>query len=95
MSIGNRSFVLVNEASNNWIVDDENGTKVAQFSGGNNGVRKAILEFEGATDLPRDAVVGLSWLARLALEQRLSRTSTVVIATLALMTVAAILAFII
>ena len=93
--IGNRSFVLVNEASNNWIVDDENGTKVAQFSGGNNGVRKAILEFEGATDLPRDAVVGLSWLARLALEQRLSRTSTVVIATLALMTVAAILAFII
>ena len=95
VSIGNRSFVLVNEASNNWIVDDENGTKVAQFSGGNNGVRNAILEFEGETDLPRDAVVGLSWLARLALEQRLSRTSTAVIATLALMTVAAILAFII
>lgn len=95
VSIGNRGFVLFNEASNNWIIDDENGTKVGQFSGGNNGVRKAILEFEGETDLPRDAVVGLSWMARLVLEQRLSRTSTMVIATLALMTVAAILAFII
>ncbi|GAB3690326.1 hypothetical protein [Corynebacterium nasicanis] len=93
VNIGTRSFVLVNEASNNWIIDDENGNKVAQFSGGNNGVRQAILEFEGETDLPRDAVVGLSWMARLLLEQRLSRSSTAVIATLALMTLAAILAF--
>ena len=95
VSVGSRSFVLVNEASNNWIIDDEVGNKVGQFSGGNNGVRKSILEFEGETDLPTDVIVGLSWLVRLVLETRLSRTSTMVIATLALMSVVAVLAFII
>ena len=93
VSVGSRSFVLVNESSNNWIIDDENGTKVGQFSGGNNGVRKAILEFEGETDLPADVIVGLSWLTRLVLETRLSRSSMMVIATLALMSLVAILAF--
>lgn len=94
VSVGNRNFVLVNESANNWIVDDEAGTKVAQFSGGNNGVRRAILEFEGETDLPMDAVVGLSWVARMILETRLSRTSMTVIATLVFMSVVAVLAFI-
>jgi len=95
VSVGSRSFVLVNESANNWIIDDENGNKVGQFSGGNNGVRKAILEFEGETDLPADVVVGLSWLTRLVLETRLSRSTMAVIATLALMSVVAILAFLI
>ena len=93
VTIGDRSFMLVNEASNNWIIDDESGTKVGQFSGGNNGVRRAILEFEGETTLPVDTIVGLSWVSRLALETRLTRSSTMVIATLALLSVVAILAF--
>ncbi len=94
VSVGARSFVLVNESSNNWIIDDEDGNKVGQFSGSNNGVRKAILEFEGETDLPADVVVGLSWLIRLVLETRLSRSTMTVIATLAIMSLVAILAFI-
>lgn len=94
VTFGDRSFTFTNESSDNWIVEDEAGEKIAQFSGGANGVRKAILEFEGETDLPVEAVAGLSWVARLVLESRLGRSSLVLIATLALFTVAAILAFI-
>ena len=44
--VGEREFTLINESGKNWIIDDENGNKVAQFSGANRGVRRAILEFD-------------------------------------------------
>ncbi|MDK8708784.1 hypothetical protein QP952_03705 [Corynebacterium pseudodiphtheriticum] len=47
--VGEREFTLINESGKNWIIDDENGNKVAQFSGANRGVRRAILEFDGPT----------------------------------------------
>lgn len=47
--VGEREFTLINESGKNWIIDDENGNKVAQFSGANRGVRRAILEFDGST----------------------------------------------
>ncbi|ERJ43616.1 hypothetical protein N579_08890 [Corynebacterium pseudodiphtheriticum 090104] len=47
--VGKREFTLINESGKNWIIDDENGNKVAQFSGANRGVRRAILEFDGPT----------------------------------------------
>jgi hypothetical protein len=93
-TLGERTFTFINESSTNWIVEDEQGSKIAQFSGGGNGVRKAILEFEGETDLPVEDVAGLSWLARMVLESRLGRSSLVLIGTLAVMSVIAILAFI-
>lgn len=93
-TLGEQSFHLVNEAATNWIIEDSNGEKVAQFSGASNGVRKAILEFEDETDLSVETIAGLSWLTRLVLESRLGRSSLVLIGTLAAMSVVAILAFI-
>lgn len=94
VSIGDEQYSLINEASTNWIIEDAAGEKIGQFSGNNNGVRQAILEFEGETDLPVETVAGLSWLVRLVLESRLGRSSLVLIGTLLVMSVVAVLAFI-
>ncbi|RNE49578.1 hypothetical protein [Corynebacterium alimapuense] len=91
--LGEHKFTLINESANNWIIDDEHGDKVGQFSGGNNGVRRAILELDGDVSLSAEELVALSWFVRLILENRLSRTSTTLIGTLIGMSVVAILAF--
>lgn len=91
--VGQREFTLINESGKNWIIDDENGNKVAQFSGANRGVRRAILEFDGEQSLSRDEVIALSFSARMILESRLSSSAVGIIATLLLCTIVAILAF--
>ena len=91
--VGEREFTLINESSKNWIIDDENGNKVAQFSGANRGVRRAILEFDGEQSLSRDEIIALSLSARMILESRLSSSAVGIIATLLLCTIVAILAF--
>lgn len=106
--VGEREFTLINESGKNWIIDDENGNKVAQFSGANRGVRRAILEFDaptaagaaasgeearGAEALSRDEIIALSFSARMILESRLSSSAVGIIATLLLCTIVAILAF--
>ncbi len=95
--LGDRRFTLLNEKRNDWVVDDGNSVKVAQFSGANQGVRRAILEFDrepGATELTVAETAALSWFARLLLEARLGSSSKTLILILALATVVAILAFI-
>ena len=91
--VGEREFTLINESGKNWIIDDENGAKVAQFSGANRGVRRAIVEFDGEQSLSRDEIIALSFTARMILESRLSSSAVGIIATLLLCTVVAILAF--
>ncbi|MDK8499677.1 hypothetical protein QP933_01790 [Corynebacterium pseudodiphtheriticum] len=91
--VGKREFTLINESGKNWIIDDENGNKVAQFSGANRGVRRAILEFDGEQSLSRDEIIALSFSARMILESRLSSSAVGIIATLLLCTIVAILAF--
>lgn len=91
--VGEREFTLINESGKNWIIDDENGNKVAQFSGANRGVRRAILEFDGEQSLSRDEIIALSFSARMILESRLSSSAVGIIATLLLCTIVAILAF--
>lgn len=91
--VGEREFTLINESGKNWIIDDENGNKVAQFSGANRGVRRAILEFDGEQALSRDEIIALSFSARMILESRLSSSAVGIIATLLLCTIVAILAF--
>ncbi|WP_454973542.1 hypothetical protein, partial [Corynebacterium propinquum] len=91
--VGEREFTLINESGKNWIIDDENGTKVAQFSGANRGVRRAIVEFDGEQSLSRDEIIALSFTARMILESRLSSSAVGIIATLLLCTIVAILAF--
>ena len=91
--VGEREFTLINESGKNWIIDDENCNKVAQFSGANRGVRRAILEFDGEQSLSRDEIIALSFSARMILESRLSSSAVGIIATLLLCTIVAILAF--
>ena len=75
-------YALIPETSKNWVVEGPDGDKVAQFTQDHNGVRKAILEFEGETALPPTHVAGLAWLSRSVLEARKMVTSTALIATL-------------
>lgn len=94
-SLDGRTFAFINEAGGDWIVEDGTGTKIAQFSSKNSGVRKAILEFEGENssdsgDLDDGEIAGLSWFTRIILEARTQRTAIPIIATLLLMTIVAI-----
>lgn len=82
--IGERSYVLVNEWGKNWVVNDAAGEKVAQFTQDHNGVRKAILEFEGETTLPATDVAGLAWVSREVLEAKKLGISNALIGTLLL-----------
>ena len=75
-------YAFIPETSKNWVVEGPDGEKVAQFTQDHNGVRKAILEFEGETALPPTHVAGLAWLSRSVLEARKMVTSTALIATL-------------
>ena len=75
-------YAFIPETSKNWVVEGPDGDKVAQFTQDHNGVRKAILEFEGETALPPTHVAGLAWLTRCVLEARKMVTSTALIATL-------------
>ena len=80
--VGGTPYALIPETSKNWVVEGPDGEKVAQFTQDHNGVRKAILEFEGETRLPPVHVAGLAWLTRSVLEARKMANSTALIATL-------------
>lgn len=86
-----REYLVVNEDSNDWIIDDAAGQKVAQFSGKRQGVRKANLEFEGETDLPLTDIVALAWISRLSLEKKTMGSNNALIATLVLLSLVVIL----
>ena len=95
-SLDGRTFAFINEAGGDWIVEDGTGTKIAQFSSKNSGVRKAILEFEGENssdsgDLDDGEIAGLSWFTRIILEARTQRTAIPIIATLVLLSIVAII----
>ena len=95
VSLDGRTFTIVNEQSNDWIIDDVNDNFVAQFSGRNNGVRATNLEFmhEGQVELSHEEIAALSWFARMILENRLKKSSVAMIATLVLASAVAVAAF--
>lgn len=93
VDVEGRGYTLVKESSNNWIVDDAAGEKVAQFSRANSGVRKAILEFEGETSLPLTDVAALAWISRSVMESRQMASANALIATLVLFSAVAALVF--
>lgn len=68
-------MVAINENKNNWIIDDANSDKVGQFTGVNNGLRRAILEFEEGVHLPLEQEAFLSWTTRKTLESRMLGSS--------------------
>ena len=88
-------YAIVGETSKNFIIDDADGQKVAQFTSDHNGVRKAILEFEGETTLPYTHIVALAWASRMVLEARKMVNSTALIGFLAFLSVFIILVWLI
>ncbi|QYH19396.1 hypothetical protein JKI95_09845 [Corynebacterium aquatimens] len=93
VDIEGRGYTMVGETSKNWIIDDAYGNKVGQFTRENSGVRKAILEFEGETDLPPTDIAGLAWLSRELLEARQIASATPIIALLALCSAVVLLVY--
>lgn len=90
-SVNGRKFVLVGESSRDWIIDDEAGEKVGQFTGARRGVRRAIVEFDGVGEPTDDEAIALSWFARLILESRQASAGIALISTLALLSIVAVL----
>ncbi|WPF65534.1 MULTISPECIES: hypothetical protein [unclassified Corynebacterium] len=90
--LGGRTVTFLNESRQDWVIEDAHGAKIAQFSGGNNGVRRCVLEVEEGAQVSTTEVVALSWFVRLILEARLRASSTVLIITLVAATLIAVLA---
>ncbi len=95
VQVDSAQYVIVGETSKNFIIDDAAGQKVAQFTSDHNGVRKAILEFEGETTLPYTHIVALAWVSRLMLEARKMLNSTALIGFLVFLSVFIILVWMI
>ena len=95
-TLDGREFTFINEASSDWVIVDAADAKVAQFSGKNSGVRRAILEFdttpENAHLRPAD-VAALSWFTRLILEEKASGSAVAIISTLVLASLVAVVSF--
>lgn len=104
--IGGVPYTLIAESSKNWIVDDANGNKVAQFTADHNGVRRSVLEFDTSselahpsspadpdtqTTLPLEHIVGLAWVSRLVLESRKMVNTTALIGLMVFMSVFVVL----
>lgn len=93
LRIGTQEYTAINEARNDWVYVSGD-TKVGQFSGGRNGVRTAITEFEEDANLDTDARIFFSLITRSILEARLQRTQLAWTSTMVLMTIAIILTLI-
>jgi len=86
LDLGQRSLRMVNEAKSDWVVEDQDGTKLGQFSGANHGVRHVIVEMEPDAQLTPVEAAFVAWIARLTLEEKLVSTTWVLPMTLAAMT---------
>lgn len=81
----------INESKSDWVyvTADEAEDKLGQFSGGNNGVRRSITEFEPGNTLTEDDKIFLSFVTRQQLEAKMS--SGMWVLTLSLLILAPIL----
>lgn len=86
LDLGQRSLRMVNEAKSDWVIEDQDGTKLGQFSGANHGVRHVIVEMESDAELTPVEAAFVAWIARLTLEEKLVSTTWVLTMTLAAMT---------
>lgn len=89
--LAGRRYTVVAETSREFIIDDADSNKVAQFTSKNSGVRRALLEFEHDDFLPIDDVVALSWFTRQILEARLEPRNNALLITLVALSVIALL----
>lgn len=70
IDLAGTTVTAINESRSDWVYVDGNNNKLGQFSGGNNGVRQSITEFEPDAPLNDAEKVFLSWVTRTALEAK-------------------------
>lgn len=86
VDLNGRALKLINESKANWIVEDETGTKIGQFTGANHGVRNVVVEMEPEALLSPTEACFVAWLARIVLEEKLLGLTTVLTIMLAILT---------
>lgn len=91
VDLGGKTVTAVNEGGADWVYVDSADVKLGQFSGGNNGVRRSITEFEPEAGLNHSERVFLSWVTRTALEAKLG--SSTLILTVSLLLIIPIVVF--
>ncbi len=84
IDLGGKAVTAVNEGGADWVYVDSADAKLGQFSGGNNGVRRSITEFEPDAGLSHDEQVFLSWVTRTALEAKLGISTLILTVSLLL-----------
>lgn len=82
----NSPVVAENEQKNDWVYVDENDNKLGQFSGGNNGVRTSITEFEAVNELTFNEQVFMSLVTKRVLESRMNSSTLVLTISLLILT---------
>ena len=70
---GDRTIFVVCEGAQNYVIEDERGGKLGQFTGANRGVRTAEIQYDtdAGRALPDEEKIFLSWVARRVLEYRM------------------------
>ncbi|MFC3849932.1 hypothetical protein ACFORJ_07110 [Corynebacterium hansenii] len=70
---GDRRLYVVCEGAQNYVIEDERGGKLGQFTGANRGVRSAEIQYDtdAGRALPDEEKIFLSWVARRVLEFRM------------------------
>ncbi|MBN9644244.1 hypothetical protein ACFSSC_02995 [Corynebacterium mendelii] len=85
-NLSGSTFTFVNEVKSDWIIDDAEENKVAQFTGANHGVRHPVVEFEDGVSIGCDEAVFLSWIAREALERKMLSSTAILTICLIVLT---------
>lgn len=88
VALGDLQAVAVNEQRMDWVylAGDENGAKIGQFSGGNNGARNSYTEFDGNVAVSAEQAAFLSWVSRTVNEAKLSNSTLVLTISLLILT---------
>ncbi|AKE40958.1 hypothetical protein UL82_03755 [Corynebacterium kutscheri] len=87
ISLDGLAVKVINEARKDWVytLANEEETKLGQFSGGNNGVRHSVTEFEPDGPLSDEQKVFLSQISRNTLESNLNSFSLILTISLLLL----------
>lgn len=84
---GDRHVFVICEGAQNYVIEDERGGKLGQFTGANRGVRNAEVQYD--TDegraLPDEEKIFLSWVARRLLEYRMVSSTWILTVSLLLL----------
>lgn len=92
-NLSGSTYTFVNEVKSDWIIDNADSEKIAQFTGAHHGVRHPVVEFEPGVNIGPDEAVFLSWIARESLEHKLLSSTAILTLCLIVLTPIIILIF--